>query len=155
VNVFLIVDLSWVCEFCFIVYQYEWDLWMFSLLFTCMDGIFACFRNRMSMLMESVNILYLSVDMNGICECFTICLFIWMGSVNVFFIVVYMNGIFEWFLLCLFMWMESVNVFFNCYFLWIEIMCMFFIACQNESNLWIFSALFVYMCFGGGDLDIV
>ena len=49
---------------------------MFSLLFTCMDGIFASFRNRMSMLMESVNILYLSVDMNGICECFNICLFI-------------------------------------------------------------------------------
>jgi hypothetical protein len=51
---------------------------MFSLLFTCMDGIFACLRNRirMAMLMASVNILYLSVDMNGICECFTICLFI-------------------------------------------------------------------------------
>ena len=76
----------------------------------------------MSMLMESVNILYLSVDMNGICECFTICLFIWMGSVNVFFIVVYMNGIFECFLHCLFMWIEYVNV--------------FFVVCLYEWNQW-------------------
>jgi hypothetical protein len=58
----------------------------------------------------------------------------WMFSL----LFAYMNGISE----CLF----------NCYFLWIENMCMFFIACQSESNLWIFSLLFADMCFGGGDL---
>jgi hypothetical protein len=115
--------------------------------------------------------------MNGICESFFHYLLTWMESVNVFticlckwhlwmlfydfclykyfMIFVYMNGICECFLYGLFIWIESVKVFFNCKFIWIEHMCIFFIPCLNESNMWMFPLMLAYMCFCCGDLDSV
>ena len=34
-------------------------------------------------------------------------------------------------------------------------MCIFFIPCLNEPNIWMFSLMLVYMCFSCGDLESV
>jgi len=126
----------------------------------------------------------LSVYLNGTFECFLYDFFIWMQYVNAFFIVcffykwnlwmfsssfVYINVIFGCFVRRLFirmwsMWMFSLlfvymnwiseSVFIG-YFIWIEHMCIFFIACLNGSNMWMFPLMLAYMCFSCGDLDSV
>ena len=54
----------------FIVCLYEWNLWMFSLSLVYMNGICECFLYRLFRRMESVNVFYtVSVDMNGLREC--------------------------------------------------------------------------------------
>ena len=69
----------------FIVCLYEWNMWMFSLWF---------------------------VYMNGIYECFLYCLFIWMEYVNVFFMVC-LHELNQWvFFNCKFIWIEHMCIFF-------------------------------------------
>ena len=112
----------------FFVCLYRWNLWIFV--------------RRLFIWMEYVNVFFM------------VCLYewnIWMFSL----LFVYMNGICECFLYGLFIWIESVKVFFNCKFKWIEHMCIFFILCLNESNMWMFPLMLAYMCFSCGDLDSV
>jgi hypothetical protein len=98
----------------FIICWYEWNMWMLSVLFVCMNGIsecflycfyingiYACLLCRLFTYMEFSDVLFainlcelnmrmlsfLFVYMNGTCECYLYCLLIWMESVNVFFIV--------------------------------------------------------------------
>ena len=72
VNVFFIAYV-YICmdsvNICFHRCWYEWNRWMFYLLFASMNGLFECFLNHWLKWMESVYVFSLSVDMNGICEC--------------------------------------------------------------------------------------
>ena len=108
VNVFFIAYLyEW--NICFHRCWYEWNRWMFSLLFPCMNGLFESFRNHWFKWMESVNLVFiicwhewnlwmclLSVYVNWTFECFfyDFCLYewnMWMFSL----LFVYMNWISE------------------------------------------------------------
>ena len=110
----------------FIICWYEWNMWMLSVLFVCMNGISECFLYcfyingicacllcRLFTYMEFSDVLFainlcelnkwmlsfLFVYMNGICGCFYN-LFISL-KVGFFFLLIYMNGIYVRFLYCL------------------------------------------------------
>ena len=139
----------------FIICWHEWNLWMY-LLSVYVNGTFECFF----MISAYINgicecFLYGLFFINVICECFLLRLLIHMESLDVLFPFIYMNGICERFFYGLSIWIESVKVFFNWKFIWIEHMCIFFIPCLNESNMWMFPLMLAYMCFSCGDLDSV
>jgi hypothetical protein len=90
VNVFLVVCL------------YELNLWMFSLLFACMNGLYECFLNRWCKWMESVNVFFhflLTWIEYG--NMFTICLCKWNLCMP-FLWFIYMNALCDCFLYGLF-----------------------------------------------------
>ena len=136
----------------FIICLNEWNLWMCSVLFLYINGIWECFLYWSFIWMGYVNVFFNVCWLNGIYECFLYRVLIWMESVNVSILFldmngfckgvlyyVYMNGICESVLYCLLIWMESMNAFFTLsvfewtFFLfvliWIESMILFFIFC--------------------------
>jgi hypothetical protein len=148
----------------FIICLNEWNLWMCSVLFLYINGIWECFLYWSFIWMGYVNVFFNVCWLNGIYECFLYRVLIWMESVNVSILFldmngfckgvlyyVYMNGICESVLYCLLIWMESMNAFFTLsvfeYLLLIlkESWNVLFIVCLEEWNLWMFPSLFAKM----------
>ena len=121
--------MNWVCDVFFIICWYEWNQWMLSLLFTCLDGIFECFLNRMFKWMESVNMFYYLLTWMEYVNVFTICVQMFSSPFN------YMNGVCACFLHhCLYEWNKWM--FSSSLFIRMESVNVFFIVCLYEGNQW-------------------
>ena len=127
-------EIRWICE-SFLYYLFKW--------------------------MEYVNVFLLILYMNGQCEWFLYRLFRRMESANVLFIVcldewnVWMR--FLSYIICLYEWTPWICLIFIfisnlSFFLYLLLISMksvnvFVIVCKVEWYMWMFSLLFIYMCF--------